>query len=149
MRNPESRPGTGAQQDGWLEELLEASRGAVRAPHGFARKVMDAVYRESLVGRTAVPSASARTTLLSDAVRASRPMVGRMYRRLGLSFMLTAAVLAASLLVPHGAYTLLIGSGTDAALGPGPSAAVQNALVGAGHAVRGALGEQLIGGNQE
>jgi hypothetical protein len=72
-----------------------------------------------------------------------------MYCRLGLSFMLTAAVLAASLLVPHGAYSMLIGGGSDAALGAGPSAAVQNVLAGAGHTVQGALGEQQIGGNQE
>jgi hypothetical protein len=149
MRNPESRTRESAQEDRWLERLLETSRGTARAPHGFALKVMDAVYKESLAGRSTRSFPSARATRFADAARAAGPTVGRMYRRLGLSFMLTAAILAASLFVPHGAYTSLVGGGTDAALGPGPSAAVQNALVGAGHAVQGALGEQLIGGNQE
>jgi hypothetical protein len=72
-----------------------------------------------------------------------------MYRRIGLSFMLTAAVLAASLLVPHGAYMMLIGGGVEAAFGNGPSEAVQNALLDAGNVVQGALGESHIGGDQE
>ncbi len=117
--------------DKWLEKYLEGARVEVRAPHGFTQRVMEAVHRESL------------------AIRTTRPTVSRMYRSLGLSFMLAAAVLAASLLVPHGAYPTLIGSGADAALGAGPSATVQNALLGAGRAVQGALGEAHIGGNQE
>jgi len=147
MREPQSVPGQGAREDRWVETLLDGSRETVRAPQGFARKVMDAVYRESLAGRS--PGVAARGALLAAAVGASRPTVARMYCRLGLSFMLTAAVLAASLLVPHGAYSMLIGGGSDAALGAGPSAAVQNVLAGAGHTVQGALGEQQIGGNQE
>jgi hypothetical protein len=118
-------------QDHQLEKYLGVATDAVRAPHGFTQRVMEAVYRESL------------------AVPTSRLTVSRMYRRLGLSFMLTAAVLAASLLVPHGAYPTLISSGADAALGVGSAATVQNALLGAGHAVQGALGEAHIGGNQE
>jgi len=122
MRNP---------GDQWLRKHLEAAGDIVRAPRGFTEKVMKAVFRESL------------------AVRVSRPMVSPLYRRLGLSFMLTAAVLAASLLVPRGAYPTLISSGADAPLGTGLSAAVQSALLGAGHAVQGALGEFHIGGNKE
>jgi hypothetical protein len=147
MRSPQSVPAHGAREDRWVDALLEGARETVRAPRGFAQKVMDAVYRESLAGRS--PAEAARGISLAAAARASRPMVSRMYRRLGLSFMLTAAVLAASLLVPHGAYSTLIGGGSDTALGAGPSAAVQNVLVGARHAVQGALGEQQIGGNQE
>ena len=64
--------------------------------------------------------------------------------------MVTAAVLAVSLLVPHGAYPTLVGAGTDeAALGAGPSAVVQQALSGAGEAVQGALGEKQIGRSSE
>lgn len=149
MRNRESVRAKSAQEGRWLDELLEGTRGTLHAPTGFARRVMDAVYKESLAGPALPVRAAAGRTLLADALRASRPRVARMYRRLGLSFMLTAVVLAASLLVPQGAYPMLIGSGSDAALGAGPSAAVQNVLVGAGHAVQSALGEQLIGGNQE
>ena len=149
MRAPQSVPGPGARGDRWVEALLEGAREDVHAPSGFARKVMDAVYRESLAGRASPAGAAGRRAVVTAAVRMSRPTVARMYRRLGLSFILTAAVLAASLLVPHGTYSTLIGSGFNAALGTGPSATVQNVLVDAGHAVQGALGEQQIGGNQE
>ena len=148
MRNPQSVPVPIARDDRWVEALLEGARENVHAPSGFARKVMDSVYRESLAGRSSPAAAAGRGTVLSAAVRMSRPTVARMYRRLGLSFMLTAAVLAASLLVPHGTYSTIIGSGF-AAPGTGPSATVQRVLLGAGHAVQGALGEQQIGGNQE
>lgn len=149
MRDRESIPVTGTREDRWLEELLQGAAETVHAPHGFARRVMDGVYRESLAARALPVRPASRGHILAGAVRSSRPTVARMYRRLGLSFMFTAAVLAASLLVPHGAYPTLIGGGSDSALGAGPSHAVQRALVGAGHAVQGALGEQLIGGNQE
>ncbi len=79
-----------------------------------------------------------------------RRAASRLYRRLGWSFMLTAAVLALSLLIPHGAYPTLIRAGeAEAALGAGPSAAVRNALAGAGETVQGALGENQIGGSNE
>jgi hypothetical protein len=149
MRKSTSVSPAGAREDRWLEDLLRRSSQEVRAPGGFARKVMDAVYRESLSAR-ALPDRTAerRQGSLVESIRAYRPSAARLYRRVGLSFMLTAAVLAASLLVPHGAYSTLIGGGPDAALGAGPSAAVQRTLAGAGHAVQSALGEQLIGGNQ-
>ena len=148
MRDRESMPVTGTREDRWLEEYLQGAAETVHAPRGFARKVMDAVYRESLAGRAQAVRPASRGHIPAGAVRASQPTVARMYRRLGLSFMFTAAVLAASLLVPHGAYPTLIG-GSDSALGAGPSNVVQRALLGAGHAVQGALGEQLIGGKQE
>jgi hypothetical protein len=138
MRVPRAGDGPGTPGDRWLEAYLDGARENVRAPHGFTQKVMDAVYREALAGHT-FPEESV----------VSRPTVSRMYRRLGVSFMLTAAVLAVSLLIPHGGYPTLIRSGLNDSLGDGPSAAVQSALIGAGHAVQGALGEQQIGGNQE
>jgi len=126
-----------------LEGLLERTRDTVRAPHGFASRVMDLVYKESLAG--------GRLSTGGDDPRAwPRLTVSRLYRRVGWSFMLTAAVLAVSLLIPHGAYpTLIRAAGAEAALGAGPSAAVQGALVGAGEAVQGALGQKLIGGSNE
>jgi len=151
VKNPRAQHGSTAQADQWLEKHLESARDEVRAPYGFAHKVMDAVYRESLAERSLATQAASRGKLRAQAVRASpRPTVSRMYRRLGLSFVLTAAVLTVSLLIPHGAYPMLINSGgADTALGAGPSAAVQNALSGAAQAVQGALGEQQIGGNQQ
>lgn len=68
-----------------------------------------------------------------------------MYRRLGFSFMITAFVLTASLVIPRAAYTSLIGAGT----GVGGSTAVQSVLQSADRAVRGILGEQQVGGNGE
>lgn len=125
--------------EGWLRERLEQAGGQVRAPRGFSQRVMNAVYREALAG---VPARE-------PAAAASPSRVSRLYRRLALSFMLTGAVLAVSLLVPRGAYPTLIGAGAGTALGAGPSTAVQSALVGAADAVQGALGERLIGGNQQ
>jgi hypothetical protein len=125
--------------DGWLKERLEQAGGQVRAPRGFSQRVMSAVYREALAG----------TPRGEPAAPPSSPRVSRLYRRLALSFMLTGAVLAVSLLVPRGAYSTLIGSAAGTALGAGPTTAVQSALVGAADAVQGALGERLIGGNQQ
>lgn len=122
----------------WLEERLLLAADEARAPRGFGQRVMSAVYREALAGPPAKPAA--------DAASGS---VSRLYRRLGLSFMITAAVLTASLLVPRGAYPTLIGSAAGTALGTGPSAAVQRALTGAADAVQGALGEKLIVGGQQ
>jgi len=133
------RPLTAARMDdGWLQERIEQAGGKVHAPRGFSQRVMSAVYREALAGASAgEPSAP------------SPSRVSRLYRRLALSFMLTGAVLAVSLLVPRGAYPTLISSSAGAALGAGPSTAVQGALAGAADAVQGALGERLIGGNQQ
>jgi hypothetical protein len=126
------------RDDRWLQERLEQAGDRVRAPQGFSQRVMNAVYREALAGARGGEPAGAP----------SGARVSRLYRRLALSFMLTGAVLAVSLLVPRGAYPTLIGPGAGTALGAGPTTAVQSALVGAAEAVQGALGERLIGGNQ-
>lgn len=129
--------------DQGLERLMERTRDTVRAPRGFASRVMEAVYKESLAG--------GRVSSPADGPRASpRLPASRLYGRLGWSCLLTAGVLAVSLLIPHGAYpTLIKAAGADAALGAGPSAVVQGTLAGAGEAVQGALGQKLIGGSNE
>jgi hypothetical protein len=122
----------------WLQEQLLRAAEEVRAPRGFADRVMSAVYREALAGPSARPAAQGASATVS-----------RLYRRLALSFMISAAVLAVSLLVPRGAYPTLIGSAAGAALGAGPSTAVQSALTGAAGTVQSALGEKLIVGGQQ
>ena len=115
---------------------------AERAPAGFAARVMDAVYQEAL-------RQSRRTS-------AAGPQSRRIYRRLGLSFLLTAGVLAVSLFVPHAAYNGLFGTGSaavalsresDISAQRGFGAAVQNVMGGADSVVRGILREQANGGN--
>jgi anti-sigma factor RsiW len=114
--------------------LLGAPR--VRAPRGFSIRVMDAVYRQALSGAGEIAVA-----------KAARLAPLRMYRRLGLSFVITAGVLAVSLLVPRIAYPTLV-SGREA----GPrfevvgDAVVKGALNGADNTVRGILREQSRGG---
>ena len=124
------------RSDQWLEKLLGRTHETVRAPRGFARRVMDVVYKESLAAERRSSEAAPRGSGL--------------YRRLGWSFMLTAVVLAMSLLILHGGYTTLIGADSaGAALGTGPSDAVRGALTIAGQAVQGALGQNQIGGSNE
>lgn len=133
MRRKSSGTARGEQ---WLQTRLDGIAGDVRAPRGFTDRVMSAVYREALSPRTA------------EAV--TPPTVLRLYRRIGLSFMLTAVVLAGSLLIPKGAYqTLIAPAEAGAALGSGTSAAVRSALAGAAMTVQGALGERLIGGGEQ
>ncbi len=132
------RQESAAQDEEWLRRRIEQAAPAVRTPHGFAQRVMNEVYREAVAGRPAAAEA-VRDTPVS-------PRAARLYRRLALSFMVTAAVLAVSLLVPRGSYASLIGAAAGKALGPGPSSAVQTALSGAADAVQGALGERVIGG---
>jgi len=129
------------RDDLWLRERLESAGEEVRAPRGFAQEVMSAVYREALTGARSPGPASQPLTAQAPATR--------LYRRLALSFVITAAVLTASLLVPRGAYPSLIGAAAGTALGPGPSTAVQSALSGAAVAVQGALGERVIVGGQQ
>ena len=114
---------------------------AERAPPGFAARVMDAVYREALAGTSRLSAAGNQET------RPARWPV-RVSRRLGLSLVMTAVVLAASLFVPGAAYPRLFGFGSTAAglpRGGGAaaprelSAAVQSALDGADSVVRGIL----------
>ena len=133
----------------WLERSLSSIRAELRAPRGFTDRVMSTVYREALVPRpqTADRHGAAARSLAADAAR--RPFALRLYRRIAVSLMLTAVVLAASLLVPHVAYPSLIGTSEGATFGHGPSDAVRSALVGASTTVQGALGERLIEGGQQ
>jgi len=118
-----------------LEKRLQSLARDLHAPRGFSDRVMNAVYRESLV--PVEPNAAPPTAL-------------RMYRRIAFSFMVTAIVLAASLLVPRGAYSTLIAAGEGGvALGTGSSAVVQGVLLGAANRVQGALGEQTIEGGEQ
>jgi anti-sigma factor RsiW len=110
-----------------------------RAPQGFAARVMDAVYRETLTGAPGAAAAAER----APAGRAAAP--ARAWRRLGYSFMVSAAVLAVSLLVPRAAYPTLVGAPVAAVTRDGGSAA-QGALAGADRAMRGVLGETTTGG---
>jgi anti-sigma factor RsiW len=131
-------------------EILAQARGIgealssivpATAPAGFADRVMARVYRQALAGRAAA-AADGKTA----RAEANNAAAVRTYRRLGLSFMLTAGVLAASLLVPRAAYTrLLVSSGADIA--QGSTALVQTVMAGAGDTVRDALGESGRGGN--
>ena len=121
---------------------------AERTPTGFAARVMEAVYREARAGG---PRPFAPERMETGTAR----LPARIYRRLGLSMLLTAGVLAASLFVPHAAYPGLLGSGSpsagpsresDAAALRGFGAAVQSSLNGADSFVRGILREQANGG---
>lgn len=104
-----------------VHRLLASDASAARAPRGFADRVMDRVYRETLW----TPSAA-------RAAAAGVPFRG--YRRLGLSVMLGAAALVALLVVPRG----LAGTAGSGLTGSG-SAVVERVLEGADGAVRGAL----------
>jgi len=68
---------------------------AVRAPEALFARIMDAVYREEAVRRRQVAPS-----------RGAAPI----YRRLGYSFVATAALLAASLFIPRIAYPELLHS---------------------------------------
>jgi len=101
--------------------LLASEAAAARAPRGFADRVMDRVYRETL-WRPAVP----RRTAAEGSARG--------YRRLGLSVMLGAAALVALLVVPRG-----LAGAAGSGLAGGGSAVVERVLEGADGVVRGAL----------
>ena len=104
--------------------MLASDAAAARAPRGFADRVMDRVYRETLWKPAA---AAARTAAAGASVRG--------YRRLGLCVMLGAAALVVSLVVPR--------AGLPWAAGSSPaedgSVLVKSMLNGADGAVRGAL----------
>jgi anti-sigma factor RsiW len=116
------------------EKLSGALRGEpdVHAPAGFADSVMEAVYREAL-------GSGARASALGQ--EGPRPAAWTFHRRLGLSFVLSAAVLAASLLVPSLSYARIIKIDALSAemTGARPSL-VKGILDVAGSAVRGTLG---------
>ncbi len=112
-----------------LAGFLETDH-ALRAPAGFHERVMDAVYRQALKGSPAEPATAAGSP--SSKLRT--------YRRLGLSFMLSAVVLTVSLVLPRGLYPGLIRPESVAAgLSRGAPSAVKDALNGAGRAVQGTL----------
>ncbi len=119
-----------AERIGQMRALREAllTAPAPRAPAGFGERVMAGVYRQALSGR---PGRDERA-------------VARGYRRLGLSFLVTAAVLAVSLLIPRTPYAKILG-------GPGitreGTVLVRGLLAGADDAVQKALGEQGKGGS--
>ena len=100
-----------------------AADPAFRAPRGFADRVMDAVYRETLWKPAA-----------SRPAGTGRDVSARGLRRIGLCLVLSAVTLSATLLVPRGT---LPWAGVGG-LGDGPSA-VKTALDGAGGIVRSAL----------
>ncbi len=110
-----------------LSRILE-KEPAVKAPAGVLESVMDAVYREAMKGP-------------AEPLARVIPAAGGLYRRLGLSFVLTAVLLTASLVVPSLSYPRLLGSGfvkTD--LEAGKQGVVKNLLDGADSVGRGILG---------
>jgi len=109
-----------------------------RAPRGFTDRIMDVVYREALAGGPGAAESVARPSRLP----------ARVYRRLGLSFVLTAGVLAVSLFIPRTAYSTLVGTGiAGAAFSRESTVAVRSALDGADNAVRGILRERVKEGS--
>lgn len=114
-----------------------AGPAALRAPAGFATRVMDSVYRAALAG---IPEPAGGG---EDAARAARAAEARLrtYRRLGLSFMLSAAVFAAMLVVPQGFLPAAVRTERVAAgFSRGEMSPVKDALDGAGRTVQGMLG---------
>ncbi len=113
------------------------SAPGVKAPAGFAQRVMAGVYRQAL-SREPRRQAAAEPAVSGAAPGGS---AARVYRRLGLSFLLTAGVLAISLLVPRASYPTLLG-GPGAGIGRESATVVRGVLAGADDVVRGALGER-------
>ncbi len=99
------------------------------APAGFRRNVMEKVYRLGMAG---YPSRAVETD--KEARR------GGFYRRLGLCFMLSAAILAVTLVIPRASYPGILASKVVAAdLGSDRTSIVRMTLVGADRLVRGTL----------
>jgi hypothetical protein len=112
-----------------------AAEPPYRAPREFAARVMDAVYREALAG-------GSRPAREEQRGSPARRLPAGIYRRLGLSFVLTAGVLAMSLFIPRVAYPVLIGTGSPAVgFSREGGAVVRSALDGADTVVRGILNE--------
>jgi anti-sigma factor RsiW len=126
-----------ARAAGRVSRALSAAP-PVRAPRGFAGRVMDVVYREALAGGPGAAS----------GVRPPSRLPARVYRRLGLSCMLTAGVLAVSLFIPRAAYSTLAGTGiAGTAFSRESAGAVKSALDGADNAVRAILRERAKEGS--
>jgi anti-sigma factor RsiW len=129
-----------------IREALHADP-ALKAPRGFSDRVMAGVYRQALQGLPRPEAAVAQGARgpRGHAEAASRGAAAKVYRRLGLSFLLTAGVLAVSLLVPRIAYPTLLGR-QGAVIDRESRSAVRGLLMEADSAVRGALGEPNTGG---
>jgi anti-sigma factor RsiW len=98
---------------------------APRAPETLAESVMAAVYREALAPRGADPAPE---------------LTAKTCRRMGLSFVLSAALVAVVLLFPPGLLPPEFRTeGVAAALQGSRTSVVKDALAGADAAVRGAL----------
>ena len=108
----------------------------VRAPSGFAGRIMDAVYREALRGDVGTTAAGEE-----GKARFEGPLSpARIYRRLGFSFVLTAVVLSATVFLPRASYPVLVGtSSVSEVVSQGGGKVVKNALHGADMAVRDAI----------
>ncbi len=102
--------------------MLASDAAAARAPRGFADRVMDRVYRETLWQPAAQRGAAAGAP-------------ARGYRRLGLCVMLGAAALVVCLVVPRAGLPWVAGSGPA----DNGSVLVKSVLDGADGVVRGAL----------
>lgn len=117
-----------AEADRSVHERLAgdaAREKEIRAPAGLLDRVMEAVYRESLRGSPALeePAAAARA-----------------YRRIGWSFVLSAALVAAALVAPSGFLPAAMRTdGVERALGAGEQSVVRNVLTGADAVVRAAI----------
>ncbi len=116
-----------AQAVGLASALASAPDGA--APAGFRARVMSEVHHLAMEGYPSRAGAADR-----EAQR------GRFYRRLGLSFMLSAALLAVSLVIPPASYPTILATGAVAAdLSAAGTPKVRAALTGADRLVRGTL----------
>jgi anti-sigma factor RsiW len=111
-----------------LAEAL-GSPTTVVAPTGFRSRVMNEVHRLAMTGYP--------TRAAADHREMQR---GRFYRRLGLCFMLSAAVLSVSLIIPRASYPTIFASRTVAAdLSTGGAPIVRMTMAGAARVVRGTL----------
>jgi len=106
-----------------------ASPAPLPAPEGLHRRVMDEVYRLAMAGYPHRAGA--------DEKEAQR---GRFYRRLGLCFMLSAAILAVSLVIPRVSYpTIFAGTAVAADLSSNGARIARITLIDADRVVRGTL----------
>jgi anti-sigma factor RsiW len=108
------------------------SGAVITAPPGFRANVMKEVYRLAMAGYPSRTDAEEKES-----------QRGRFYRRLGLCFMLSAAILAVSLVIPRLSYPTIFTSKTVAAdLSVNGASVVRVTLAGADRVVRGALSAQ-------
>jgi anti-sigma factor RsiW len=117
---------------------LGAEAGRAAGP-GFGARVMGRVYALAAAGYPSRAPAQEKEIQQRS-----------FYRRLGLCFMLSAAVLAMSLVFPHLSYPSILGSKAAAAdLSAGGISAVKATLADADRAVRGALQRQKVPGEEQ